>query len=99
MLMMVTIAVSVQFFIRAEMVQDSFNKLLQFEDYTTHEKMLNRKIGWFSGAYWCVVTAIYLGYSFWRDSWKTSWVIWVVGGLLFAALNIALRAWVGRQGE
>ena len=70
--MMVTIAVAVQFFIRAEMVQDSFNKLLQFEDYTTHEKMMTRKIGQ---------------------------VIWVVAGLLFAALNFALRAWVDRQGE
>ena len=98
-LLLAIVAVAVQFFIRAGMVQDSFNKLLQLEDYTTHEKMLNRKIGWFSGAYRCVVTAIYLGYSFWCDSWKTSWVIWVVAGLLFAALRFALRAWVDRQGE
>ena len=98
-LLLAIVAVAVQFFVRAGMVQDSFNKLLQLEDYTTHEKMLNRKIGWFSGAYWCVVTAIYLGYSFWRDSWKTSWLVWVVAGLLFAALRFALRAWVDRQGE
>ncbi len=98
-LLLAIVAVAVQFFVRAGMVQDSFNKLLQLEDYTAHEKMLNRKIGWVSGAYWCVVTAIYLGYSFWRDSWKTSWVIWVVAGLFFAALNFALRAWVDRRGE
>lgn len=98
-LLLAIVAAAVQFFVRVGMVQDSFNKLLQLEDYTTHEKMLNRKIGWFSGAYWCVATAVYLGYSFWRDSWKTSWVIWVVAGLLFAALRFALRAWVERQGE
>lgn len=98
-LLLAMVALAVQLFIRAGMVQDSFNKLLQLEDYTTHEKMLNRKIGWFAGAYWCVVTAVYLGVSLWKDSWKTSWIIWVVAGLLFAALSIALRAWAERKGE
>ena len=98
-LLLAMVALAVQLFIRAGMVQDSFNKLLQLEDYTTHEKMLNRKIGWFAGAYWCVVTAVYLGVSLWKDSWKTSWIIWVVAGLLFAALSFALRAWVERKGE
>ena len=97
-LLLAIVAAAVQFFIRAGMVQDSFNKLLQLEDYTTHEKMLNRKIGWFAGAYWCVVTAVYLGVSLWQDAWKTSWVIWVVAGLLFAALNFALRAWAEQKG-
>ena len=98
-LLLAIVALAVQLFIRAGMVQDSFNKLLQLEDYTTHEKMLNRKIGWFAGAYWCVVTAVYLGVSLWKDSWKTSWIIWVVAGLIFAALSFALRAWVERKGE
>ena len=98
-LLLAMVALAVQLFIRAGMVQDSFNKLLQLEDYTTHEKMLNRKIGWFAGAYWCVVTAVYLGVSLWKDSWKTSWIIWVVAGLLFAALSLALRAWVERKGK
>ena len=98
-LLLAIVAAAVQFFIRAGMVQDSFNKLLQLEDYTTHEKMLNRKIGWFAGSYWCVVTAVYLGVSLWQDTWKTSWVIWVVAGLLFAALNITLRAWAEQKGE
>ena len=98
-LLLAMVALAVQLFIRAGMVQDSFNKLLQLEDYTTHEKMLNRKIGWFAGAYWCVVTAVYLGVSLWKDSWKTSWIIWVVAGLIFAALSLALRAWAERKGE
>ena len=98
-LLLAMVALAVQLFIRAGMVQDSFNKLLQLEDYTTHEKMLNRKIGWFAGAYWCVVTAVYLGVSLRKDSWKTSWIIWVVAGLLFAALSFALRAWAERKGE
>ena len=44
-LLLAMVAMAVQFFVRAGMVQDSFNKLLQLEDYTAHEKMLNRKIG------------------------------------------------------
>ena len=98
-LLLAMVAAAVQFFIRAGMVQDSFNKLLQLEDYTAHEKMLNRKIGWFAGSYWCVVTALYLGVSLWQDAWKTSWILWVVAGLLFAALHITLRAWAERKGE
>lgn len=91
------VAVAVQFFIRAGMVQGSFDKLLQTGDYTAHEKRLSRQIGWFSGAYWCVVTALYLGVSFRSDSWKESWIIWAVAGLVFAALNFALRAWAERK--
>ena len=91
------VAVAVQFFIRAGMVQDSFHKLLQTADYTAHEKRLSRQIGWFSGAYWCIVTAIYLGVSFRNNSWKESWYIWAVAGLVFAALNFALRAWAERK--
>ena len=98
-LLLAIVAVAVQFFIRAGMVQDSFQKLLQTDDYTAHEKRLRRKIGWFSGAYWCVVTAIYLGVSFRNDSWKESWYIWAVAGLLFAALNFALRAWAERKND
>ena len=98
-LLLAMVAFAVQLFIRAGMVQDSFNKLLQLEDYTTYEKMLNRKIGWFAGAYWCVVTSMYLGVSLWKDSWKTSWILWVVAGLIFAALSLALRAWAERKGE
>ena len=96
-LLLVIVAGAVQLFINAGMVQGSFDKLLQTGDYSLYEKWTNRRVGWFSGAYWCLVTAIYLGESFRNDSWKESWIIWAVAGLAFAALYSAVRAWADRK--
>jgi len=91
------VAAAVYLFVQVSMTQGSFDKLLQTGEYSIREKWTNRRVGWFSGAYWCLVTAIYLGYSFWTDSWKESWIIWAVAGLLFAALYSAVRAWADRE--
>lgn len=96
-LLLAIVAGAVQLFIRAGMTQGSFDKLLQTGEYTLREKWTNRRVGWFAGAYWCLVTAIYLGVSFWNDSWKESWIIWAVAGLVFAALYSAVRAWADRE--
>lgn len=91
------VAGAVQLFIRAGMTQGSFDKLLQTGEYTLREKWTNRRVGWFAGAYWCLVTAVYLGVSFRYDNWEESWQIWAVAGLVFAALYSAIRAWADRE--
>ena len=96
-LLLAIVAGAVQLFLCAGMTQGSFDKLLQTGEYTLREKWTNRRVGWFSGAYWCLVTAIYLGVSFWNDNWKESWIIWAVAGLVFAALYSAIRAWADRK--
>ena len=98
-LLLVIVAGAVQLFINAGMVQGSFDKLLQTGDYSLHEKWTNRRVGWFAGAYWCGVTAVYLGVSFRSNSWNTSWWIWAVAGVLFVAVWLAVRAWAGRSEE
>ncbi len=40
----------------------------------------------FSGAYWCLIVTIYLGWSFWTNNWKFTWIIWPVAGVLYAAV-------------
>lgn len=62
-------------------------------------KWMNRRVGWFAGAYWCLVTAVYLAVSFWNDNWEKSWIIWAVAGLVFAALYSAVRAWADRKNQ
>lgn len=93
-LLLAIVAGAVQLFVRVGMTQGSFDKLLQTGDYSLREKQMNRRMGWFSGAYWCLVTAGYLAYSFWTDDWKKSWIIWAVAGLIFAALCSAVRAYI-----
>lgn len=98
-LLLAIVAGAVQLLIRAGMTQGGFDKLLQTGEYTLREKWTNRRVGWFSGAYWCLVTAVYLAVSFWNDNWKRSWIIWAVAGLVFAALYSAVRAWADRKNQ
>ena len=96
-LLLAIVAGAVQLFIRAVMTQGSFDKLLQTGEYTVREKWTNRRVGWFAGAYWCLVPAVYLAVNFWNNNWENSWIIWAVAGLVFAALYSAVRAWADRK--
>ncbi len=98
-LLLAIVAGAVQLFIRAGMTQGSFDKLLQAGEYTVREKWTNRRVGWFAGAYWCLVTAVYLAVSFWNNNWEKSWIIWAVAGLVFVALYSAVRAWADRKNQ
>lgn len=53
-LLLAIVAGAVQLLIRAGMTQGGFDKLLQTGEYTLREKWTNRRVGWFSGAYWCL---------------------------------------------
>lgn len=72
--------------IRADMIKSSYDTLLQEGEYTIEEKHLKKKTDAFSGAYWCLMVAIYLGWSFWTNNWKFTWIIWPVAGALYAAV-------------
>lgn len=98
-LLLAIVAISVQPLIRAGMQKEALDKLLQTGDYTVESKWVTRRVGWFAGAYWCGVTAVYLGVSFRSNSWNTSWWIWAVAGVLFVAVWLAVRAWAGRSEE
>ncbi|MDD6051423.1 MAG: helix-turn-helix transcriptional regulator [Clostridiales bacterium] len=84
------VAVAVYLFVSEGMVEGSFQRLLEEGEYTRAQKRVNRS-PW-PGVYWCVVTAIYLGWSFYTGDWRRTWMIWPVAGLLFAALAAALGA-------
>ena len=99
-LLLAIVAGAVQLFIRAGMTQGSFDKLLQTGEYTVREKWTNRRVGWFAGAYWCLVTAVYLAVSFWNNNWEKSWIIWAVAGLVFAASTLpSVRGQTGKIGK
>lgn len=90
-ILLVIIAIAVFIFVWSGMIQGSYNKVLQVGDYTPENKRLNKKVSWFSGAYWCTVVAIYLGISFVFNNWHISWIVWPVAGVLFAALYQIVR--------
>ena len=86
--LLVFVAVGVFFLVHAGMIHASYDKLLQTGDYTPGRKKAEK----FSGAYWSVVVAIYLGYSFLTGNWGFSWIIFPVAGVLYGAISAVLGA-------
>lgn len=84
--MLVMIAGAVNLIIRVCMTRGAYDTLLQEGDYTTTAKRQRRKTEPFDGIYWSVVTAIYLGWSFWTRRWDFTWLVWPVAGVLYAAI-------------
>ncbi|MGN1001621.1 MAG: helix-turn-helix domain-containing protein [Oscillospiraceae bacterium] len=85
-LILVFCAVGVNLLARAGSIHGGYQKLLQVGDYTPEKKEVDKTLGTLSGVYWCIVTALYLGISFYFDNWDRSWIVWPVAGVLFAAV-------------
>lgn len=75
------------------MIYASFDKLLQVGDYTPAKKRVEK----LSGAYWSLVVALYLFYSFASGNWGASWIIFPVAGVLFGAVSAVIGAIFGRE--
>lgn len=82
------LAFAVYLFISSGMVKSSYDQLLKDGDYKPekHNKLVER----IAGAYWPVVTAIYLGWSFLTLRWDITWIIWPVASLIFAGIAAAI---------
>ena len=85
-LILVFIACGVALFVWSGMIYDSYQALLEEGEYSREKKMQNKKNAPLSGIYWCLATALYLAVSFLTGKWDTTWVIWPVAGVLFAAV-------------
>lgn len=86
-LLLMIVAFAVPLFIRSGMRMGCYKKILQEEEYTRAEKAQRRKTEPFAGIYWSIVTAVYLGISFWTMRWGQTWIIWPCAGVLFAAVS------------
>lgn len=80
------VAVGVFFLVRTCVVFGSFQKLLEEGDYTREEKASAKRNETVTTAYWCMVTAIYLGWSFYTMAWQRTWIIWPCAAVLFGAV-------------
>ncbi|MFC5559898.1 XRE family transcriptional regulator [Ureibacillus thermophilus] len=84
-LLLVIVAAAVNMFIRVGMIRESYEKLLQEGEYTVEKKKSSIIIGRVSGAYWCVVVAVYLAWSFIGMNWNKTWIVWPIAGVLYGA--------------
>lgn len=66
--------------------------LLQEGDYSKTKKTRGKLMSAISSCYWCVITAIYLIWSFTSKSWDKTWIIWAVAGVLFGGFCVIFDA-------
>ncbi len=86
--------------VRAGSMRGAVDKLLEQGDYTRESKAKSRVVGAISAAYWLVVTAIFLFYTFGPNGNgqpQYSWFIWAVGGVLYGALMTGLSIYRKKQ--
>lgn len=88
------VAIAVYLFVSSGMRKDCYNVLLQQDGFTTERKTNRNKanplLGAIAGAYWCLVTAGFLAYSFITGDWGRSWIVWPVAGCIFGAISTVL---------
>lgn len=89
--LLVIVSIGVKLIVSANIIMNSYDKLLQEKDYSIKAKKQNEKNGFLSGAYWLAVTGIYLGWSFLSNDWQSTWVVWAVSGVLYAVLSMLLK--------
>lgn len=83
---LIIVALSTYNIINKNGAYEACNVLLQQGDYSVKNKS-NKKYQTVSKVYWCVIVAVYLGYSFITNNWAMSWIIWPVAGVLFGAIK------------
>lgn len=84
-LLMVFISVGVNIIIKAGMTKDSYSKLLQEGDYSKAKKE-NKIMKAIAPAYWLLVTAGFLAWSFISHNWGFTWIVWPIAGIIFGAI-------------
>ena len=94
-LLLVLVACGVYAFVRVGTVQDALNQLLEEGDFTRDAKARKGAIRAVAAAYWLVMVAIFLFYTFGpygNGQPEYSWFIWAIAGVIFAAVMVVMKA-------
>ena len=94
---MLIAGIGVVFFIIAGVRWASMQKLLKEGEFSVQGKKVSRVKESMGTIYWLVVTAVYLGWSFVTNSWHSTWIVWPVAGVLFAAVMILCNLFVDKN--
>lgn len=86
-LLLILISIGVNMIVKAMMLREGYEKVLQIGEYTVEEKENNRKKEHLNTIYWCTITTIYLAYSFYTFNWHISWIIWPCAGVFYAVVE------------
>ena len=89
---LVLCAIGVMLIVRVCIIQGSYQILLEEGDYSRESKESNRHTSLLTTAYWCLVVAIFLLWSFLTNDWRNTWIIWPVAAVLYVAVVGIARA-------
>jgi len=81
-------------FVYGGVYQAAMEKLLEEGDYTRKNKARQGIKGGISAIYWLIVTAVFFFYTYGpqgNGKPQHSWLIWVIGGLLYGGLMVLLE--------
>ncbi len=84
--LLLMVAAGVFLLTSAGLRKGAYDQLLQTGEYTREGKEASRMISKIAAVYWCVVTAIYVGWSLLTWNWHSTWILWPVAGILFGAI-------------
>lgn len=84
--LLIVAGTGVVFFISAGVRMESMQRLLKEGEFLPKDRRSKNISSAISTVFWLVATAVYLGLSFATDNWKTSWIVWPVAGVLYAAV-------------
>lgn len=87
------------FFIVAGIRWASMQKLLKEGEYEPRNKKRTHIRETIATAWWLSATAIYLAWSFLSNDWETTWVVWPVTGVLFAAVMCLSNLFIDKEKE
>ncbi len=91
-IMFFIVGIAVFLFIRVGIINESYSKLLQENEYSKKIKKKSKLENIIDAIYWPSVTIIYFAYSFLSGNWGLSWIIWVLGGVLYSAIIAVIKA-------
>ena len=91
-IMLILIAFGVLLIVRTSIVWGGFRILLEEGDYTREAKEDQKAHSSIGTIYWLAVTAIFLGWSFFTNSWDRTWIIWPVAGVAYGAAFAIAKA-------
>lgn len=96
---LIMVSIGVNLIIRVSRVWQSYEQLLQENDFTTSSKKANGIVESIGGVYWSVVTALYLAISFITGRWDISWIVWPIAGVTFGAISVFAKTYVSSKEE
>ena len=87
-ILLIVVGIGVSIFIIVGVQNASLQKLLQEGEFTQKEKKKTSIKEVVEFAYWGVLTAIFLTWSFLTNDWHISWLVYAIGGILFPIVTM-----------